>query len=48
MDVQGGIIKNLREKAEPFIELVSKAAEAALEAGFIGFLHCGTFSERLS
>ncbi|MGN6194660.1 MAG: isochorismatase family cysteine hydrolase [Ginsengibacter sp.] len=45
MDVQGGIVKNLGEKAKLFIEKVTKAVEAAREAGFPVFFIVVRFRE---
>lgn len=45
MDVQGGIVKNLGEKAKPFIERVTKAVEAAREAGLPVFFIVVRFRE---
>jgi nicotinamidase-related amidase len=45
MDAQGGIVKNLGEKAKPFIGNVTKAVEVAREAGLPIFFIVVRFRE---
>lgn len=45
MDVQGGIVKNLGEKAKPFIERVTKAVEVARTEGLPVFFIVVRFRE---